>query len=233
MLGLPFAFASHFAPASLMQALEIYREPLPAVGAARAAATPWSASTCSPPTPTTRRGGSFTSLQQQFVNLRRGTPGPLPPPVDSMDDIWSPRSARASDQSLAVSAVGTPDMVERALKTLIAQTGADELMVTGQIYDHAARLRSFEIASRMCAIVSRGASHRTQSSVAISPQLTRRRSTDWRTDFLSTITVVTRFTLTDIACEQFFGRPMTYVLHRKTDYTDSGAKHLQAFNLGT
>jgi alkanesulfonate monooxygenase SsuD/methylene tetrahydromethanopterin reductase-like flavin-dependent oxidoreductase (luciferase family) len=64
-----------------------------------------------------------------------------------MDDIWSPAERAGVEQSLAVSVVGTPEMVERGLKTLIAQTGADELMVTGQIYDHAARLRSFEIAA--------------------------------------------------------------------------------------
>ncbi len=89
----------------------------------------------------------ITSLQQQFVNLRRGTPGPLQPPVDNMDDIWSPAERAGVEQSLAVSVVGTPETVERGLKALIAQTGADELMVTGQIYDHAARLRSFEIAA--------------------------------------------------------------------------------------
>jgi luciferase family oxidoreductase group 1 len=146
MLGLPFAFASHFAPASLMDALHIYRSrfessaqlerPYAMVGVNAFAADNEHEA---------RR--LMTSLQQQFVNLRRGTPGPLQPPVDSMDDIWSPAERAGVEQSLAVSAVGTPEMVERALKTLIAQTGADELMVTGQIYDHAARLRSFEIAA--------------------------------------------------------------------------------------
>jgi luciferase family oxidoreductase group 1 len=91
----------------------------------------------------------FTSLQQQFINLRRGTPGPLPPPVDSMDDRWSPAERAGVEQSLAYSVVGTPAVVERGLRALIAETAADELMVTGQIFDHAARLRSFEIAAEV------------------------------------------------------------------------------------
>jgi alkanesulfonate monooxygenase SsuD/methylene tetrahydromethanopterin reductase-like flavin-dependent oxidoreductase (luciferase family) len=89
----------------------------------------------------------FTSLQQQFINLRRGTPGPLPPPVDDMDALWSPAEKAMVGQSLSCSVVGTPDVIERGLKSLIADTAADELMTTGQIYDHAARLRSFEIAA--------------------------------------------------------------------------------------
>jgi luciferase family oxidoreductase group 1 len=91
----------------------------------------------------------FSSLQQQFINLRRGTPGPLPPPVDDMDALWSPAEKAGVGQSLSCSAVGSPDVVEEKLKALIAETGADELMTTGQIYDHAARLRSFEIAAEV------------------------------------------------------------------------------------
>ncbi len=92
----------------------------------------------------------FTSLQQQFINLRRGTPGPLPPPVDDMDALWSPAEKAMVSQSLSCSAVGSPAVIEERLKTVIAETGADELITTdGQIYDHAARLRSFEIAAEV------------------------------------------------------------------------------------
>jgi luciferase family oxidoreductase group 1 len=146
MLGLPFAFASHFAPASLMEALAVYRSRFePSAQLDRPYAMVGVNVFAADSDGEARR--LITSLQQQFVNLRRGTPGPLQPPVDNMDDIWSPSERAGVEQSLAVSAVGTADMVERGLKTLIAQTGADELMVTGQIYDHAARLRSFEIAA--------------------------------------------------------------------------------------
>ena len=88
-----------------------------------------------------------TSLQQQFISLRRGAPGPLPPPVDSMDGQWSPMERAGVEQALAYSVVGTLDVVQEGLKAIIADTSADELMLTAQIYDHAARLRSFEIAA--------------------------------------------------------------------------------------
>ena len=148
MLGLPFAFASHFAPAALLQALNVYRsqfqpseqlqEPYAMVGVnVFAADTDGEA----------RR--LITSLQQQFVNLRRGTPGPLPPPIDNMDDYWSPMERAGVEQALAYSVVGAPDTVRRGLEAFIAETRADELMLTAQIYDHAARLSSFEIAAEI------------------------------------------------------------------------------------
>ena len=148
MLGLPFAFASHFAPQMMMPALREYRarfepsaqldKPYAMVGVNVFAADRDDEA---------RR--LFSSLQQAFINLRRGTPGPLPPPVDGMDALWSPAEKAMVGQSLSVSAVGSPDVVEEKLKALIAETGADELIATGQIYDHAARLRSFEIAAEV------------------------------------------------------------------------------------
>jgi luciferase family oxidoreductase group 1 len=147
MLGLPFAFASHFAPSELMRALDVYRarfqpseqlsEPYAMVGANVFAADTDAEA---------RR--LITSLQQQFVSLRRG-PGPLPPPVDNMDEFWSPLERAGVEQALAYSVVGTADAVERGLAAFIAETGADELMLTSQIYDHTARLRSFEIAAEI------------------------------------------------------------------------------------
>jgi len=148
MLGLPFAFASHFAPQMMMPALREYRsrfapsaqldKPYAMVGVNVFAADS-----------DVEARRMFTSLQQQFINLRRGTPGQLPPPVDDMDALWSPAEKAMVGQSLSCSAVGSPDVVEQKLKALIAETGADELMTTGQIYDHAARLRSFEIAAEV------------------------------------------------------------------------------------
>jgi len=145
-LGLPFAFASHFAPADLMPALGLYRaqfrpseqlgQPYAMVGVnVFAAETEDEARRLS------------TSLQQQFISLRRGAPGPLPPPVDSMDGQWSPMERAGVEQALAYSVVGTLEVVQEGLKAIIADTSADELMLTAQIYDHAARLRSFEIAA--------------------------------------------------------------------------------------
>jgi luciferase family oxidoreductase group 1 len=146
MLGLPFAFASHFAPAALMPALEIYRarfqpseqlqQPYAMVGV-----NVFAADTAAE----ARR--LITSLQQQFISLRRGTPRPLPPPVDDMDDHWSPIERAGVEQALAYSVVGAPDAIQRGLEAFIAETNANELMLTAQIHDHAARLRSFEIAA--------------------------------------------------------------------------------------
>src|SRR5690606_33375078 len=85
----------------------------------------------------------FTSLQQAFVNLRLGRPGQLPPPVD---ELPLPADAEAMlARALACSVVGGPETVERGIAEFAARTGADELIVTAQIFDHQARLRSFEI----------------------------------------------------------------------------------------
>ena len=88
----------------------------------------------------------FTSLQQAFVNLRRGHPGLLPPPVRRVRRAAGARaSAAVLDEMLSCSAVGSPATVRRGLEAFVARTGADELIVASQIYDHAARLRSYEL----------------------------------------------------------------------------------------
>lgn len=147
-LGLPFAFASHFAPAYMQSAIDIYRsrfkpssqldKPYVAVGVNLFAAADDA---------TARR--LFTSLQQQFLNLVRGVPGQLNAPVDSMDGLWSPDEKSHIDRSLSCSAVGSPHTVAAQLRAIEESTGADELMLTALMYDHAARLHSFEIASRL------------------------------------------------------------------------------------
>jgi alkanesulfonate monooxygenase SsuD/methylene tetrahydromethanopterin reductase-like flavin-dependent oxidoreductase (luciferase family) len=87
----------------------------------------------------------FSSLQLAFLNLRRGRPGKLPPPVDGLDAQLDPPSRSMLDQALACSVVGGPEAVRRGIAEFVARTGADELMITAQIHDHAARVRSFEI----------------------------------------------------------------------------------------
>ncbi|AMV28381.1 hypothetical protein VT84_28515 [Gemmata sp. SH-PL17] len=87
----------------------------------------------------------FTSVQQAFLNLVRGATGLLPPPVESMDGLWSPIERAHVERMTLCSAVGSADVVQRGLEAIAESTGADELIVTGQIYDHAARLRSFEL----------------------------------------------------------------------------------------
>ncbi len=148
VLGLPFAFASHFAPDHLQDALKVYRgrfrpseqldRPYVMLGVnVFAAATDAEA----------RR--HFTSLQQAFVNLRRGTPGPLPPPVDGTDGLWSAMERAGLEHALRYAVVGAPETVQRGLAAFIAETEADEIMVTAQMFDHAARLRSFEIVAEI------------------------------------------------------------------------------------
>lgn len=147
-LGLPFAFASHFAPEYLEVALHLYRrdfqpsaqldKPYVIIGAsAFAAETEAEAQRL------------FTSAQLQFLSLVRGRPGKLPPPVDSIDDLCSPAERAAIDQRTRYAAVGSPETVRRCFQEFLDQTHADEIIVTGQIYDHAARLRSFEIAAEV------------------------------------------------------------------------------------
>ena len=143
-LGLPFAFASHFAPDYLMQALQAYRNqfrPSPALARPYAMVT---VSVFAAPTDQDARRLA-TSAQQQWVSLRRGTPGPLPPPVESMEGRWSAMEQASVEHAMAYAAVGAPDTVRRNLLALIERTGADELMLTAQIYDHQARLGTFEI----------------------------------------------------------------------------------------
>ncbi|WP_374654721.1 luciferase-like monooxygenase [Dongia sp.] len=154
-MGLPFAFASHFAPDYLMRALDLYRAnfkpsaslPAPYVMAGLnifAAESDMEA----------RR--LFTSLQQQFINLRRGTPGPLPPPRDSMDGYWSPMEQQMVDHSLAYAIVGSPATVEGGLAGFLEATKVDEVMVAGQIFDHQARLHSFELVAEVRARLAAG-----------------------------------------------------------------------------
>lgn len=87
----------------------------------------------------------FTSAQQQFLNLVRGTPGLLPPPVESMEGRWSPVERAQVERMTLCSAVGSPETVRRQLEAIVESTGADELVLTAQIHDHTARRRSFEL----------------------------------------------------------------------------------------
>jgi luciferase family oxidoreductase group 1 len=145
-LGLPFAFASHFAPAALDQALAVYRErfrpseqlqlPYVMLGVNVFAAE------------TDEEGRRlFTSLQQAFVNLRRGRPGKLPPPDDGFPERLTPMEAQMIEEMLAYTVAGSAETVRRGLEAIVDRTGADELMLTSQIYEHSARLRSYELAA--------------------------------------------------------------------------------------
>jgi luciferase family oxidoreductase group 1 len=149
-LGLPFAFASHFAPDLLLQALEIYRsnfQPSESLAEpyAMAGVNVFAADSDA------EAERLFTSVQQSFINLRRGAPGQLPPPLEGNEHPWAEFEQQNIDHALAFSFVGTKDVVRESLETFMARTGVDEVMITGMIYDHTARLRSFELAAQACA----------------------------------------------------------------------------------
>lgn len=145
-LGLPYAFASHFAPSALMDALALYRaefrpsarlqRPYAMVGVNVFAAKSDAAA---------RR--LFTSAQQQFVNLHRGRPGPLQPPIDDIEAYWTPTEKIQASHMLEHSIVGSPDTVRAGLERVAQTTRADELMLVSAIHDHDARRRSYEIAA--------------------------------------------------------------------------------------
>lgn len=144
--GLPFAFAAHFAPADLLEAIALYRgrfqpsrhlqQPRVMVGVNVLAAESDAAA---------RR--LFTSQQQAFANLIRGRPSQVPPPIDDIDAYWSTAEKAGAERMLGFAVVGSPATVEQGLRERIAMTRADELILTGHVYDHADRLRSYEIVS--------------------------------------------------------------------------------------
>ncbi|PZR71315.1 MAG: LLM class flavin-dependent oxidoreductase [Chthoniobacterales bacterium] len=147
-LGLPFAFASHFAPEYLQVALEIYRrEFTPSAALVRPHAMIGVGLFAAETDEEARR--LFSSAQLQFLNLLRGHPGKLPPPVESMENRWSRVERVAVEQRTRYSIVGSAEMARRRLEEVLEETGADEIIATGQIYDHAARLRSFEIGAEI------------------------------------------------------------------------------------
>ena len=143
-MGLPFAFASHFAPAAMMQALDIYRRSFRPSAQLDRPYVMLGVNVFAADTDEEARL-LFTSLQQAFVQLRLGRPGQLPPPLPGYGERLGPMERSMLEQALAVSVVGSPETVRQGLEELIRETGADELMVTSQIFDHEARLRSFEI----------------------------------------------------------------------------------------
>jgi len=143
-LGLRFAFASHFAPDYLEEALAIYRgnfQPSSELEKpyAMAAIGIFAADTDD------EAAYLFTSLQQSFVNLRRGTPGLLPKPVKTMDGLWSPVERAGVEHAFKEAIVGAPEKIRKGIESFLKRTSVDELMVTAAIHDHRARVRSFEL----------------------------------------------------------------------------------------
>jgi luciferase family oxidoreductase group 1 len=148
-LGLPYAFASHFAPQALMPAIQIYRERFKPSAQLDKPYVMVAMNVVAAETDEEARHLG-TSLEQAFLNLRRGRPGLLPPPLGQVAMLDAERQMLA--QTLSCSVFGSGETVGRRMKEFIAQTQADELMITSQIFDHAARRRSFEIAAKAAGI---------------------------------------------------------------------------------
>jgi luciferase family oxidoreductase group 1 len=144
MLGLPYAFASHFAPAALLPALEAYRSGFrPSEQLERPHAMVGVNAIVAGDDETARR--LFTSAQQAFTNIQRGRRGRLPAPIDDIESYWTPLEKERTSAMLSRSYVGSPATVRAGLEGLVAETGADELIAAAAIHDHAARLRSYEL----------------------------------------------------------------------------------------
>jgi luciferase family oxidoreductase group 1 len=145
-LGLPYAFASHFMPEPLMAALDTYRtsfkpsarlkQPYAMAGVNVFAADSDDAA---------RR--LFTSVQQSITNRLRGRPGRLPPPIDDIDSYWNPAEKAEVSARLACAFVGSREAVGRGLVQFVEQTAVDEIMIVSAIYDHQARLHSYQLAA--------------------------------------------------------------------------------------
>lgn len=144
-LGLPFAFAAHFAPDLLNEALDVYREQF---RSSRTNAKPYAMACINVYAAETDADAErlFTSLEQAFLALRTGRPAQLPPPLDAAERAaFDPAVNAALGQLFRYAVVGGPETVRQGIEDFVSATAVDELMATAMIYDHAARLRSFEI----------------------------------------------------------------------------------------
>jgi len=145
-LGLPFAFASHFAPAQLDEAIAIYRQTFKPSEQLQQPYIMLGFNLCAAATDEEALYLRSSSLQS-FINLRRGSPGPLPPPIADFEQTLSPPDRALLSSLSRCSAVGSPATVKRSIDDFVEQTGADELMLVCSIFDHSKRLEAFRIAA--------------------------------------------------------------------------------------
>jgi luciferase family oxidoreductase group 1 len=156
VLGLPYAFASHFAPAEMEEAVMLYRHQFRPSERLAVPRVMLGLNVCAADTDTEARR-LFSSHQQALIARRTGRRGPLPPPVDDLESGLDTMAKAILRQALSCSVVGSPATVKRELEAFIARTRTDEIMVTGNIFDHGARLRSFEITAEVHQTLSKAA----------------------------------------------------------------------------
>lgn len=144
-MGLPFAFASHFAPDAMDEALAVYRREFRASQYLQAPYAVLGLNVVASESEAEAKR-LFTTQQQSFVNLRRGLPGLIPPPIDDIEAFWQPHEKAGVQNALACAVVGDVKQVQEGLAAFVARHKPDEVLVTANIYDHAARKRSFGLA---------------------------------------------------------------------------------------
>jgi len=147
-MGLPFAFASHFAPDAMDQALALYHRDFRPSSYLSQPHAMLALNVVAADTDAEAKR-LFTTAQQSFVNLRRGRPGLIPPPIDDIETYWQPHEKAGVERALACSVVGDRDTVHRGVETFIDRHRPDELLLVANVFDHQARLRSFEIAASL------------------------------------------------------------------------------------
>lgn len=147
-LGLPYAFASHFAPGALFEALDIYRRTF---RPSKQLDHPYAMAGVNVVAAETDEEARrlFTTIQQSFTNLVRGSGGKLQAPINNIEEYWTPAEKRAASRMLEHSIVGSRETVRRGLESFVQRTNADELMIVTSLYDHAARVRSYEIVAEI------------------------------------------------------------------------------------
>ncbi|RHW42044.1 LLM class flavin-dependent oxidoreductase [Neobacillus notoginsengisoli] len=147
-LGLPFAFASHFAPENTLAALKIYRQ---SFQPSEVLNEPYSMVGVNIVASDTKEKAEFlaTSMQQQFLSLLRNRPGKLQPPVENMNSIASPYELTLLEGRLSSTITGTKEQVKDRLQSFLIETEADEVIINAQIFDHEERLKSFELAGKI------------------------------------------------------------------------------------
>jgi luciferase family oxidoreductase group 1 len=145
-LGLPFAFASHFAPDAMDEALALYRRDFQPSARLQQPYAMLGLNVVGADSDAEARR-LFTTQQQSFINLRRGRPGLIPPPIDDIDSYWTPPEKLMVERALACAVVGAADTVEDGIEAFIARHKPDELLITANVFEHAARRHSFEIAA--------------------------------------------------------------------------------------
>ncbi|MCY1455809.1 luciferase family oxidoreductase, group 1 [compost metagenome] len=153
-MGLPFAFASHFAPDAMDEALAVYRREF---RASQYLTAPYAVLGLNVVAAESEAEAKrlFTTQQQSFVNLRRGLPGLIPPPIDDIEAFWQPHEKIGVQNALACAVVGDQRQVSEGMAAFAARHKPDELLLTANIHDHGARKRSFGLAMQAWKSVTR------------------------------------------------------------------------------